>query len=139
LERNGAVADCAYRFADHAGYLDAWFEMLGLTGNVILVLHDWGSALGFHHAYRYPEHIRAIAYMEAIIQPRRWDDFPQGRDRIFRVLRSEQGERLILDENFFVETVLPRSIIRHLSEAEMDAYRKAFLRREARLPDVRTL
>jgi haloalkane dehalogenase len=113
--------------------------MLGLTGNVILVLHDWGSALGFHHAYRYPEHIRAIAYMEAIIQPRRWDDFPQGRDRIFRVLRSEQGERLILDENFFVETVLPRSIIRHLSEAEMDAYRKAFVRREARLPDVRTL
>src|SRR5690348_16374164 len=84
----------AYRFADHARYLDAWFEALGLTANVILVLHDWGSALGFYRACRYPEHIRAIAYMEAIVQPRVWDDFPNGRDRMFRSLRSGEGERL---------------------------------------------
>ena len=126
----------AYRFADHAAYLDAWFEALGLTTNVTLVLHDWGSALGFHRACRYPQHIRAIAYMEAIVQPRRWEDFPQGRDKIFRALRSEQGERLVLDENFFVETVLPKSIIRSMSEAEMNAYRKPFLEREARMPTL---
>jgi haloalkane dehalogenase len=126
----------AYRFADHARYLDAWFETLGLTSDVTLVLHDWGSALGFHRACRYPQHIRAIAYMEAIVAPRRWVDFPQGRDQMFRALRSDQGERLVLDENFFVETVLPKSVIRRLSEAEMDAYRRPFLRREARAPTL---
>jgi haloalkane dehalogenase len=126
----------AYRFADHAAYLDAWFDTLGLTTNVTLVLHDWGSALGFHRAYRYPQHIRAIAYMEAIVQPRRWEDFPSGRDKMFRALRSGEGERLVLDENFFVATVLPKSIIRSMSDAEMDAYRKPFLKREARLPTL---
>jgi haloalkane dehalogenase len=125
----------AYRFVDHARYLDAWFEALGLTRDVTLVLHDWGSALGFHRACRHPGQIRALAYMEAILAPRRWD-FPQGRDGIFRALRSEEGERLVLGENFFVEIVLPRSIIRRLSEAEMDAYRKPFLRREARMPTL---
>ncbi len=126
----------AYRFADHARYLDAWFETLGLTANVTLVLHDWGSALGFHRACRSPEQIRAVAYMEAIVAPRRWEDFPPGRDQIFRALRSEQGERLVLDENVFVETILPGRIIRRLSDAEMDAYRKPFLHREARMPTL---
>jgi haloalkane dehalogenase len=125
-----------YRFIDHARYLDAWFEALDLTANVTLVLHDWGSALGFHRACRYPEQIRAIAYMEAIVAPRRWEDFPQGRDKFFRALRSEQGERLVLDENFFIETVLPKSIVRRLSDAEMDAYRKPFLLRESRKPTL---
>jgi haloalkane dehalogenase len=136
MGQSGPSPTNAYRFADHAGYLDAWFETLGLTTNVTLVLHDWGSALGFHRAYRHPQHIRAIAYMEAIVQPRRWEDFPQGRDKIFRALRSEEGERLVLDENFFVETVLPRSIIRRMSETEMDPYRKPFLKREARVPTL---
>jgi haloalkane dehalogenase len=126
----------AYRLLDHARYLDAWFETLGLTTSVTLVLHDWGSALGFHRACRHPEQIRAIAYMEAIVAQRRWEDFPNGRDQMFRALRSEQGERLVLDENFFVETVLPRSIIRRLSDGEMDAYRKPFLHREARMPTL---
>jgi haloalkane dehalogenase len=126
----------AYRFSDHVRYLDAWLEALGLTSSVTLVLHDWGSALGFHRACRYPQQVRAIAYMEAIVAPRRWADFPNGRDQMFRAMRSEQGERMLLDENFFVETVLPRSVIRRLSEAELDAYRKPFLRREARLPTL---
>jgi haloalkane dehalogenase len=126
----------AYRLLDHARYLDAWFETLGLTTNVTLVLHDWGSALGFHRACRCPGQIRAIAYMEAIVAQRRWEDFKNGRDQMFRALRAQQGERLVLDENFFVETVLPRSIIRRLSNAEMDAYRKPFLRREARMPTL---
>jgi haloalkane dehalogenase len=125
-----------YRFADHSRYLDAWFDSLGLTTNVVLVLHDWGSALGFHWASRHPERVQAIAYMEAIVQPRRWDDFPAGRDGIFRSLRSAQGECLVLEDNFFVETVLPKSIIRTLTDDEMNAYRAPFTSREARLPTL---
>jgi haloalkane dehalogenase len=126
----------AYRFVDHARYLDSWFDALDLTHDVTLVLHDWGSALGFHRAFRYPTHVRGIAYMEAIVQPRRWADFPPGRDELFRKMRSDQGERLVLDENFFIEVVLPKSIIRQLSDAEMTAYRKPFLTRESRLPTL---
>jgi len=133
---SGPSPSGAYRFADHARYLDAWFETLGLTADVTLVLHDWGSALGFDRACRYPQQVHAIAYMEALVAPRRWDDFPNGRDQIFRALRSEKGERLVLDENFFIETVLPKSVIRRLSDAEMDAYRKPFLQREARVPTL---
>jgi|SRR5262245_19840995 len=126
----------AYRFADHSRYLDAWFDSLCLTENVILVLHDWGSALGFHWASRHEERVQAMAYMEAIVQPRRWEDFPNGRDAMFRALRSDKGEHLVLEENFFVETVLPRSIIRALSEEEMAAYRAPFKSREDRLPTL---
>src|SRR3974390_1753514 len=93
-----------------------------------------GSALGFYRAFRHPEQIKAIAYMEAIVKPGRWSDFPKGRDVFFRALRSKDGERLILDENFFIEVVLPRSIIRKLSEPEMEAYRAPYYSRDARLP-----
>ncbi|MGY6277915.1 haloalkane dehalogenase [Methylomonas sp. MgM2] len=136
MGQSGASPTAAYRFADHARYLDAWFEAVGLTENIVLVLHDWGSALGFYRAYRHPEQIRAIAYMEALVQPRRWGDFPNGRDAMFRALRSEQGERMVLDDNFFVETVLPKSIIRTLAKPEMEAYRAPFKTRETRLPTL---
>ncbi|MBS0417129.1 MAG: haloalkane dehalogenase [Proteobacteria bacterium] len=126
----------AYRFRDHSRYLDAWFEALGLVSNVTLVLHDWGSALGFYRAYRHPEQVRAIAYMESIVAPRRWQDFPPGREKFFRALRSEEGERLVLDNNYFIETVLPNSVIRKLSDAEMEAYRAPFRTREARMPTL---
>lgn len=126
----------AYRLEDHVRYLDAWFDGLKLTHDVVLVLHDWGSALGFHRASRYPEQIQAIAYMEALVQPRRWEDFPHGRDAMFRALRSDQGETMVLDDNFFVETVLPKSIIRPLSDDEMDAYRAPFAERESRWPTL---
>ncbi len=126
----------AYRFVDHVRYLDAWFDALNLNSHVTLVLHDWGSALGFHRACRFPEQVRAIAYMEALVATRRWDDFPAGRDKFFRALRSAEGERLILDENFFIEEVLPRSIVRRLSEIEMDEYRRPFLNRESRRPTL---
>jgi haloalkane dehalogenase len=136
MGQSGPSPNGSYRFADHAACLDAWLEALGLTDRVTLVLHDWGSALGFHRAARFPEQVRAIAYMEAIVQPRRWSDFPDGRDAMFRALRSEKGERMVLDDNFFVETVLPKSILRRLSEEEFANYRKPFLDREARRPTL---
>ena len=98
-------------------------------------MHDWGSALGFHRAFRHPEHIRAIVHMESIALPMRWADFGENAT-IFQALRSAKGEHMILDDNFFVETILPGSIIRKLSEEEMTAYRAPFLEREARLPTL---
>lgn len=135
MGRSGKSPAQAYRFVDHARYLDAWFDTLGLTKNVTLVVHDWGSALGFHRASRYPKHIKAIAYMEAIALPRRWQDFGEAAG-IFQALRSEKGEEMILDRNFFVETILPRSVLRKLSDEEMTAYRSPFVEREARLPTL---
>jgi len=125
----------AYRFSDHAAYLDAWFDALGLTKDVVLVVHDWGSALGFHRAFRYPEQIKAIAYMEAIALPLRWQDFGEAAG-IFRALRSDRGEHMILEENFFVDSILPRNVLRGLGEAEMIAYRAPYLERQARLPTL---
>lgn len=125
-----------YRFFDHVSYLDDWFDQVLPAGKVTLVLHDWGSALGFYWAYRHPDRVRAIAYMEAIVQPRSWSDFPAGRDELFRVLRGKGGEELVLDENFFVETVLPKSVLRSLHTEEMEAYRAPFRSRSSRLPTL---
>jgi haloalkane dehalogenase len=136
MGQSGASPAGEYRFLDHARYLDAWFEALDLTSNVTLVLHDWGSALGFYRACRFPQAIRAIAYMEALVTPRLWSDFPAGRDQFFRALRSEAGEQLILQENLFIESVLPKSVLRPLTDEEMAAYRKPFLRPEARKPTL---
>jgi haloalkane dehalogenase len=136
MGRSGKSPTGGYRFVDHARYLDAWFDGLELTRDVVLVLHDWGSALGFHWARRHPERVAAIAYMEALVQPRRWEDFAHGRDAIFRALRSEAGERMALDDNFFIETVLPKSILRTLGKEEMDAYRAPFTERADRTPTL---
>jgi haloalkane dehalogenase len=126
----------AYRFVDHARYLDAWFETLDLRQNVTLVLHDWGSALGFHWAARHPERVRAIAYMESMVQSRDWEDLPASRAQIFRDLRSPKGERMVIDENVFIEMLLPKLIIRALTEAEIDAYRLPFIKPESRWPTL---
>jgi haloalkane dehalogenase len=135
MGQSGKSPGQAYRFVDHARYLDAWFEALNLTSHVTLVVHDWGSALGFHRATRYPEQIKAIAYMEALALPLRWEDFGEAGD-IFRGLRSPKGEQMVLDGNIFVEGVLPRSVLRKLSDEEMAVYRAPFLAREARLPTL---
>jgi haloalkane dehalogenase len=136
MGRSGTSPARAYRFVDHALYVDAWFDALDLNRNIVLVLHDWGSALGFYWAFRHRDQVQAIIYMEAIALPRLWEDFPNGRDAMFRALRSEQGEHMVREENFFIEVVLPRSIIRTLSEGEMTAYRAPFQNREARLPTL---
>ncbi len=115
-----------YRFADHTRYLDAWFEALDLTQNVTLVVHDWGSGLGFHWAHRYPDRVKAIAYMEALVQPVTWADWPDAAREIFQAFRSPVGESLVLERNIFVENVLPTSMLRKLSEEEMNVYRRPY-------------
>ena len=126
MGQSGKSSSGSYRFVDHAHYLDAWFETLNLDKNVTLVIHDWGSALGFYWAYRNPERVKAIAYMEAIVQPLSWDMFPEISRPFFKSLRSPEGENLILGKNLFIEAVLPRSILRTLTDDEMEIYRRPY-------------
>ena len=133
---SGETPDGSYRFADHARYLDAWFEALGLTENVTLVGHDWGGALGFYWAQRNPETVRGIAYMETIVRPFSWDEWPEEARGIFRALRSEEGEELVLENNAFVERILPSSVLRELSEEEMEAYRRPYPTQGSRRPTL---
>jgi len=117
----------SYRFVDHARYLDAWFEALGLAKNVTLVVHDWGSALGFHWACRHPERVRGLAYMEAVVKPLTWEEWPQEARSIFQGMRSPAGEEMILQKNLFIERILPGSVLRRLSEEEMEVYCRPYL------------
>lgn len=127
----------SYRFVDHACYLDAWFEALGLTRNVTLVVHDWGSALGFYWAHRHPERVKALAYMEAVVQPLRWATWPEAARQIFQALRSPAGEEMVLQKNTFVERILPASVLRKLSDEEMAVYRRPYLEAgESRRPTL---
>jgi haloalkane dehalogenase len=120
--------DGAYRLADHVRYLDAWFAALALErARVTLVVHDWGSALGFHWARRNPGAIKGIAYMEAIVRPLKWEEFSEQARPLFQSLRSPAGEDLILKRNIFVERILPGSVIRGLGAPEMERYRRPFI------------
>ena len=124
---SGKAPDGSYRFAGHARYLDAWFNALGLTERVVLVGHDWGSALGFDWACRHPERVKGIAYMEAIVRPMRWDEWPEQARNIFQAMRSPAGEEIVLQKNVFVERVLPASIMRTLTDEEFAVYRRPYL------------
>jgi haloalkane dehalogenase len=124
---SGKAPDGAYRFADHARYLDAWFAALDLRNDVTLVVHDWGSALGFDWANRNRASVKGIAYMEAIVTPLQWSDWPVAATGIFRALRSPAGEEIVLQKNIFVERILPASVMRKLGEAEIEHYRRPFL------------
>jgi haloalkane dehalogenase len=125
----------AYNFVDQSRYIDAWFDSLKLTSRVTLVLHDWGTALGFHRAARFPNQIKAIAHMEAIAIVRSWADFGLAAE-VFKALRTEKGKQMVLDKNFFVEERLPAGVIRTLGDQEMAAYRAPFENREERLPTL---
>jgi haloalkane dehalogenase len=126
MGESGEAPDHSYRFVDHARYLDRWFEALGLESQVTLVVHDWGSALGFYWAQRHPERIKGIAYMEGIVRPLTWQDWGQQERAFLEAVRSPVGEQLILEQNIFVEG-LQASVIRRLSEEEMTVYRRPYL------------
>ena len=115
-----------YRFVEHREYLDGLLDALGVRKNVVLVIHDWGSALGFDWANRHRDAVRGICYMEALVRPVTWDEWPEAATGIFKGFRSEAGESMVLEKNIFVENVLPASIIRKLEPEEQEEYRRPF-------------
>jgi haloalkane dehalogenase len=137
MGQSGKAPAGSYRFVDHARYLDAWFDALDLTAGVTLVVHDWGSALGFHWARRHPERVRALVYMEAIVRPLTWADWPEVARKVFQGMRSPAGDEMVLEKNVFVERILPLSVLRGLTEAEMAVYRTPYVEPgEARRPTL---
>jgi haloalkane dehalogenase len=121
---SAAAPDGQYRFFDHQRYLDAWLDAVGVEKNVILVVHDWGSALGFSWAQRHPERIKAIVYMEGIVRPfRSWEEWPAATRAFFQRQRTSEGEEMILEKNLFVEYLLP---LRNISADAMQVYRRYF-------------
>jgi haloalkane dehalogenase len=118
----------SYQFVEHREYLDGILEALGVNQNVLLVIHDWGSALGFDWANRHRDAVRGICYMEALVRPVTWDEWPEAATGIFKGFRSDAGESMVIEKNVFVENVLPASIIRKLEPEEQDEYRRPFAR-----------
>jgi len=117
----------SYRFVEHRRYLDALLEALDVNERVSLVIHDWGSALGFDWANRHRGAVRGIAYMEAIVRPQSWDHWDNINLRpVLQALRSEKGEAMVLQDNFFVEQILPKAVLRTLSVEELAEYRRPF-------------
>lgn len=116
-----------YRFVEHRRYLDALLDVLGVNERVTLVVHDWGSALGFDWAQRHRQAVIGIAYMEAIVRPMSWSEWPDAIRELFRAFRSDAGEEIVLQKNVFVERVLPGSVLRGLTEPEMEVYMAPFL------------
>ena len=123
LENSGSDR---YTLLEHRDYFDGALDALGATSNVTFVIHDWGSALGFDWANRHRDSVIGIAYMEGIVRPVSWNDWPEAARGVFQGFRSPAGEDMILDKNVFVERVLPGSIIRNLSDEEMEVYRRPF-------------
>lgn len=126
----------SYRFLDHARYLDAWFDAVLPEGPVTLVVHDWGSGLGFYWAQRNADRVAGIVFMECIV-PMAWSDWDERTASAFQGFRSEAGEAMVLEKNMFVERVLPTAIIRELTAEEHDVYRKPYLEAgESRRPTL---
>ncbi len=133
---DGAGAD-SYTFVQHREYLDGALQALGVEQNVTWVIHDWGSALGFDWANRHRDAVKGIAYMEGIVRPVSWAEWPEAARGVFQGFRSEAGEEMVLEKNTFIERVLPGSILRELSEEEMEVYRRPFQKKgEDRRPTL---
>jgi haloalkane dehalogenase len=130
------VGPGTYRFVDHRAHLDALLDQLDLGDDVILIVHDWGSALGFDWARRHPDRVTGIAFMEAIVRPLTWPEFPDAATQIFQGFRSAAGESMIIDDNLFIEAVLPGSILRELTQQEHDEYRRPFVEPRHRRPTL---
>jgi haloalkane dehalogenase len=126
--------DIEYTFADHARYLDAWFDSLDLH-DVVLVGHDWGGALAFDWAARHPDRVRGVAFMETIVRPMSWGDLPESARPVFTALRTPgSGEAMVLEQNIFIEQALPATTLSGLSEADLAAYRAPYATPDSRLP-----
>ncbi len=125
-----------YSFATHAAYLEEFLDQVHIGDRVVLVLHDWGSGLGFDWAERHRDRVRGIAFTEAIVTPMTWDDWPPDARKIFQLMRSEAGEAAVLDKNVFVERILPASVARGLTPEAHDRYRAPFGTREDRRPTL---
>ncbi len=132
------ASDGADRYNFHVAYeyLDGLLQAIGANQNVTLVIHDWGSALGFHWANKHRDAVKGIAYMEGIVMPVEWEDWPESARGIFKAFKSEKGEDLVLNRNTFIEGILPSSIIRKLSDEEMEQYRKPFKEKDDRQPTL---
>jgi haloalkane dehalogenase len=117
----------SYTFVEHRQYLDELLDSLDLGDRVTLVIHDWGSGLGFDWANRNRDRVLGVAYMEAIVKPVTWAEWPEAARSIFEALRSDAGETIVLDKNVFVERILPSSVIRDLTDEEMQVYRAPYL------------
>lgn len=117
----------SYTFVQQRKYLDELLSQLGVTKKVTFIVHDWGSALAFDWAYRHPDAVKGIAYMEAIVAPYSTGELPEMAQKIFNSLRSPAGEQMVLQQNSFIEVNLPNTILRKLSEEEINNYRKPFV------------
>lgn len=126
MGESGPNPSGSYHFLDHYRYLEAWIDAIDVGDNVILVIHDWGSGLGFHWANQHRDRVQGIVYMESIVRPVTWDEWPEAATGIFQGMRSPKGEELVLERNFFIERILPSSILRKLSDTEMDRYRAPY-------------
>ena len=125
-----------YSYDTHKKYFDGFLDAIGVESNATLVIHDWGSALGFDWANEYPQKVKAICYMEGIVQSMEWEDWNEDAKGIFQGFRSPAGEEMILEKNLFIEAVLPGSILRKLSDAEMNEYRRPFNDKKSRRPTL---
>ena len=125
-----------YSYDTHKKYFDGFLDAIGVESNATLVIHDWGSALGFDWANDYPQRVKAICYMEGIVQSMEWEDWNEDAKGIFQGFRSPAGEEMILEKNLFIEAVLPGSILRKLSDAEMNEYRRPFNDKKSRRPTL---
>lgn len=135
MGKSGKMPSGTYRYLEHARYLEAWMDAVGATRNVILVVHDWGAALGFNWANTHRDRVAGIAYMEAMVQPRQWTDLPEERIPTFKSFRTEEGKRRVLEDNLFVEKLLfEQGIIRTLLDEEKAVYREPYPDPESRLP-----
>ena len=130
------VSEGTYRFVDHREYLDGLLDQLDLGDHITFVIHDWGSALGFDWANRHRDRVAGIAYMEGIVTPIEWANFDEGGRRVFQGFPSPAGEEMVIEKNIFVERVLPRAVLRGLSEEEMVVYREPFLDPQHRRPTL---
>lgn len=128
-----------YRFVEHREYLDGLLDAMGVSkaSNITFVIHDWGSALGFDWANRHREQVKGIAYMEAIVRPMTWQEWPDAARALFQSFRSDAGESMVLEKNIFVANVLPASILRPLTDAEKEVYGRPYVEAgESRRPTL---